>query len=392
MIIGFDKTILREPLTGIGYYTYFLMRHLLRLEADLDLRLYDGLRMRSSSCLSQRSGLPQTTSYSIKAYITQTLRGNSGFRALWRQIKAMRFHQASGQVDLFHATNYLPPSPAGVPVLPLIHDVSHLRHPEWHPPERVKWLEARAHEFQAAPLIHTVSEFSAGEIAETLGIARERIHITYPGVNPIYRQVGAADPTVLQRFDLKSGRFFLCVGTLEPRKNLATVIEAYARLPRNLQARYPLLIVGPKGWGSLNLPRATDRLVDRGVVRFPGYLDESVMCTLYRDCAAFLFPSRYEGFGMPVSEAMATGTRPLIAEGGAPEEVAGACGLALPATDPDRWTLALLTAIDEDWHANMPLRHQLTNASLRYDWSRNARETRDLYQLLLTTREDTPND
>src|SRR5690606_22912866 len=124
------------------------------------------------------------------------------------------------------------------------------------------------------------------------------------------------------------GHFFLCVGTLEPRKNLTTVIAAYAKLSQSVQQRFPLLVAGPPGWGDLALPPDTERLERSGAVRFLGYVDEASMRGLYASCTAFLFPSSYEGFGMPVSEAMATGTRPIIASGGAPEEVAGPLGLA----------------------------------------------------------------
>lgn len=389
MIIGFDGTILREPRTGIGYYTYFLIRHLKLLNADLDPQLYDGLRMRRVAFPADGSGQEDGTTRPVSSAVTATLRRSTMIRAVWRRLKGAGFRRAVRGVDLFHATNYLPPQHTNVPVLPLIHDVSHLRFPQWHPMERVKWLETRVHELHNAPLINTVSRFSAREISETLGIARERIHVTYPGVNPVYRQSAPPDPTVLTRFDVKAGRYFLCVGTLEPRKNIATAIQAYAQLSRNYQNSYPLVIVGPEGWGDLGLPSATEMLRQRGVLRFVGYLDEWSMRTLYRACTAFLFPSQYEGFGMPVSEAMATGSRPVIAAGGATEEVAGAHGVALPAHDPDAWSLGLLRAIDEDWHADMPLRHRLIDASSGFSWGVNAQETMRLYHRLLDDRKDT---
>ena len=386
MIIGFDGTILREPRTGIGYYTYFLIRHLLLLEAGLEPRLYNGIRMRPAAFPDEADGEAQQSAQTASTSLANALRKSTLIRAVWRQFKAAGFRRAVRHVDLFHATNYLTPDRTDACVLPLIHDISHIRHPEWHPIERVKWLEARAQEWQQVPLINTVSEFSAREIAATFGIPRERIHVTYPGINPIYRRADASDPAVLARFGIRPGRYFLCVGTLEPRKNLATVIQAFSQLPRNSQACYPLIVVGPTGWGNLELPAATEMLVARGVLRFTGYLDEWSMRALYRDCTALLFPSRYEGFGMPVSEAMALGARPVIATGGAPEEVAGSCGVAVPARDADAWSRALFQAIDEGWHADTALRNRLTDASLRFDWLKNAQETKLAYDRLIQTK------
>ena len=107
------------------------------------------------------------------------------------------------------------------------------------------------------------------------------------------------------------------------------------------------------------------------------------MRVLYRHCAAFLYPSSYEGFGMPVSEAMASGARPVVARGGATEEVAGEPGLAIEAFDPDAWGLAMARAIEEGWHRDATRRQQLMEAGSRFSWSNNARQTRQIYDELL---------
>lgn len=384
MIVGFDGTILREPRTGIGYYTHFLVQHLMQMPDGPQSYLYDGLRMQPAQEAgaqepAERARLGKATG----SRLMEGLRRNSSIRSAWRLFKATGFRHAARRLDLFHATNYLTPAPIDLPVLPLIHDVSHIRHPEWHPVERVRWLEQRAEEFRQAPLIHTVSEFSAREIAQTLNIAAERIHVTYPGVNRIYRSERPSSQATLQEAQVKAGGFFLCVGALEPRKNLATVIAAFSRLEEPMQSRFPLLVAGPAGWGDLGLPASSERLRQRGVLRFLGYVAEEQMRTLYRECTAFLFPSSYEGFGMPVSEAMAVGSRPIIAEGGAPQEVAGDHGLALPAMDEAAWTQAMRMAAEEGWHRDQEMRMKLREASRRFCWADNARATKRIYDKLL---------
>lgn len=384
MIVGFDGTILREPRTGIGYYTYFLIQHLLADEEGVQARIYDGLRMKPAE-MAVLQDQPEAISAGegVGSRLAAQFRRSSTARMAWRAFKSAGFRRAARGLDLFHATNYLPPARLSIPVLPLIHDVSHIRHPEWHPIERVRWLDRRADEFRSAPLIHTVSHFSAAEIAATLSVPRENIHVTYPGVNPVYRDELPGDRAVLKEAASEPGRFFLCVGTLEPRKNLATAIAAFARLDKAMQERFPLLVVGPPGWGDLALPAASERLRRRGVLRFLGYVDEGRMRTLYRECAAFLFPSSYEGFGMPVSEAMALGARPIVASGGAPEEVASPHGLALPAMDDAAWASAMIQAVEEDWYGDRQLREKLRAASMKFTWAGNARDTMAIYEKLL---------
>lgn len=383
MIVGFDGTVLRGSKTGIGYYTHFLVQHLLRHHRELTLLSFDGMRMRPPVLEEPKNEAGRGARKADHAALADLLRQFGTTRKLWRVAKAAGFRRAGRGLDLFHATNYLPPAPIDIPVLPLIHDVSHLRHPEWHPIERVKWLEARTEEFRQAPVVHTVSRFSAGEIAATLGIAPERIHVTYPGINPLYRDAGSSRGEGLRSSAVETGRFFLCVGALEPRKNLATVIAAYAGLPPTIQQRFPLLVAGPRGWGDLTLPPDTERLERSGAIRFLGYVDEKRMSSLYSSCAAFLFPSSYEGFGMPVSEAMAAGARPIIASGGAPEEVAGPLGFACPAFDVTAWSQAMEIAVEEKWYLDEALRAKLHEASTRFDWLANAKATARLYELCI---------
>lgn len=380
MIVGFDGTILREPKTGIGYYTYFLIRYLAG-QGDMEPRVFDGLRMTTASSAGTAAGGESGRARKI----VSTLRSSTLARALWRQARSVSFRRISGEVDIFHATNYLPPGPIGVPWLPLIHDVSHLRHPEWHPVERVRFLERRSGEFARAPLVNTVSRFSASEIEATLAIPADRIRVTYPGTNPFY-EVPAPPREVketLAAVDVQPGRFFLSVGTLEPRKNLTTIIAAYEALPMTRKAKFPLIVVGPPGWGDLRLPSGAQALERAGALRFVGYANEPTMRALYQECAAFLFPSSYEGFGMPVSEALAMGARPIVARGGAPEEVADGHGIALDPFDTDAWRQALIRAAEENWHGDVLLRQQLGQAGKRFSWQENALATRRIYQDLV---------
>jgi alpha-1,3-rhamnosyl/mannosyltransferase len=382
MIIGFDGTIFNTAKTGIGYYTYFLIQYLQFEQADLEIRVYDGLRMRSPASKWPSESAEMT---SLPSKTIERLRRVALARAAWRAFKSAGFRRAAQKLDLFHATNYFTPAKTDIPTLPLIHDLSHIRHPEWHPAERVRWMEARMEAFSRAPLIQTVSHFSAREVETLLGVPRSRIHVTYPGINPSYRAPARDEWATLAAMDLVPGRFFLCVGALEPRKNVATAIRAYEDLPELVQEKFPLVIVGPPGWGDLDLPKAIERLERQGRVRFLGYLGEHLMRALYQECAAFLYPSSYEGFGMPVTEAMATGTRPLVSSDTAPHEICGDVGINLPPFEKTAWRNAMLQAIEEGWWGDSLLRSRLRKRTEIFDWRANARATLDLYRRLLAS-------
>ena len=184
---------------------------------------------------------------------------------------------------------------------------------------------------------------------------------------------------MLHDLDLAPGGYFLSVGTQEPRKNLATLLSAYIDCCGHGRAERPLVVVGPQGWGDLKLPAGTDALRRSGSVRFLGYVSERVMHALYANAAAFLYPSLYEGFGMPVAEAMAAGTRPIISAGGAPEEVAGPEGLTAPALDVCAWSSAMQKAVEEEWFLNADLRSRLSQRAGRFTWEENAVSTLSIY-------------
>jgi alpha-1,3-rhamnosyl/mannosyltransferase len=241
------------------------------------------------------------------------------------------------RLDAFHAFMYRAPGllPT-IPVIPVVYDLSHVRHPEFHPASRVRWMEPVADACRIAPAVHTISEFTAGEIAREFGVERARIHVVPPAVSEVFRGPALADDGARRRLGLPPGGYALTVSTLEPRKNLATLLDAHGRLTPAERARLPLVVVGTSGWGDVRL---TDHpLVRAGTVRLAGYVTDAELAGLYRAARVMLYPSIYEGYGMPVIEALATGA-PVVASDAAsmPEALGGAGRLVAP-NDIDGWT------------------------------------------------------
>jgi glycosyltransferase involved in cell wall biosynthesis len=380
MRVCLDLSVLRIRPTGVGYYGYFLGKALVEnfAEAD-DYLVFDGLRFAGLRGFidahprqsEMKVGLYQSLWNATAAYPV--------LRSAWRRVKGAAFSRGTPQHDVVHAIAYAPPLRPATAWLPLIHDLSHLRFPQFHPTERVRWLKAHDAALGEAVLVNTVSEFTKREIVALLGVAPERVRVTYPGVNPAFSEAGSDDASVLARYGVTAGRFLLNVASIDPRKNLTTVAAAFARLPQSLRRDAPLIFVGQPGWRRVEFPQSVARLQERGEIRFVGYVPVADLRVLYRNTALFLYPSHYEGFGIPVVEAHLTGAPVAITEGGGAREAG--CGLALevPADDLDRWTAVMTEALAGQTWQDENGRAARAAAAGAFTWQRNARQTKKIY-------------
>lgn len=282
--------------------------------------------------------------------------------------------------DVYHEPGLLPFDFAG-PTVITIHDLSPLRHPETHPADRVRNIERYLPRVvgRAAKII-VDSEFVKREVVELLGVQPTRIRAILLGVSDEYRprtaqQVGRC----LNRYGLRHGGYILAVGTLEPRKNLLQGIEAHARLPLNVRRRYPMVIAGAKGWLSEALERRIRAAEQAGEVRWLGYVPADDLPQLYAGARLLIYPSLYEGFGLPVLEAMASGIPVVTSNRASLPEVAGDAAIMIDPADPDAMRDALLRVAEDENEARR--RGELGKAQARrFSWQACARQTLEVYR------------
>ena len=283
------------------------------------------------------------------------------------------------RVDLIHAPSYTAPFHASVPVVLTIHDVSYELHPEWYPYRR-DWMRRVFYRrsARAARRILTDSEFSAGEIAAAYRISHARITVAHLGVDPAFHP---ADPSRPETLPVEVAMpYLLHVGDLHERRNLGIVVDALFAARRHFGAAsaMSLVVAGiDRGVGSALCAMATER-GDAGAVVLLGRVDETMLQVLYHCATALVYPSRYEGFGLPLLEAMASGT-PVIASAAASiPEVLGDAGLLLDPDDVDGWADAIVRVANDEHE-----RARMTTAGIAraatFTWDRTARVTIDTY-------------
>jgi glycosyltransferase involved in cell wall biosynthesis len=392
MRVAIDTRSLRPPLAGIGHFTQRLTEAMLPLLSPDDrLLAFNGWRLEpldrqflgrvtAANSADGAAGLQRAVSQTArKSYLT--FRAVAPARKALRAIQAHRFRGEEEGFDVFHAMNYVPPGRFRRPVLPFIHDLSHVRHPLMHPKDRVDWLRKQLALVVDAPFVQTNSLFSKREIVAVLGIPAGRVHVTYAAPGAEFQPDADGDEAWLARNKLTARRYILTVGTREPRKNFKSIAEAYAGLPENLQAKIPLVWCGSAGWGDLALSHSVARAKQAGHIRIVGYIPDRELAALYRNCALFVMASVYEGFGMPVVEAMACGARMALSRIPVFEEIAGNYARYVEPLDIEEWRRAIKEIIEDVCDSREPQTRQPDLA--RFSWRSSAATTLDLYRQLL---------
>jgi alpha-1,3-rhamnosyl/mannosyltransferase len=314
----FNVDAISAPLTGIGRYALELARGLARHREIEALRLYSAYRWVSDpeqALAANRTIAAMRRNVPFKGAALET----------YTQLRSalFRLHTRHLRDWLLHTPNYVL-MPFDGPALTTVHDLSWLSYPETHPVERVRFLERHLpRTLDKAAAIFTDSQFIADEIATRLGVARSKLRVVALGVDPAYRPRARVElAAVLAKHGLADSAYLLVVATQEPRKNLARLARAYAALPASLRARHPLLIVGARGWLNAELEKSLAPLEARGEARRLGYVAEDELPLLYAGAHAFAFPSVYEGFGLPLLEAMASGIPALTSSVASMPEIA----------------------------------------------------------------------
>jgi alpha-1,3-rhamnosyl/mannosyltransferase len=380
MKVLLNTSALTPPLTGIGQYTQQLLAGLIA-GGQCELRCFSGRAISVCATMPDLSAAPSTSPslVSLKRMVRK-VPGAYRVRTLISDFFFAREAKNICDEFLYHEPSFILKPFAGLTVAS-IHDLSWLHYPQFHPKERICYMEREMPKtLRRATHFITDCNYVKNEIVALLGIAPERITAVPLGVSDCFRPRTPEEcRLVLASHGLPYAGYLLAVATLEPRKNFEGLLNAFASLPAGLRKRFPLVIVGARGWRSHALSQRLDQLERSGEVRRLGYVRGVELPFLYAGARAFAFPSHYEGFGLPPLEAMASGIPVLVADNSAMAEVVANAGIKVDARDVEAISVGLQRLlVDENFRASAVAEGRMR--AQMFTWPRCVESTLAVYR------------
>ena len=366
----------RFPLTGVGRYSYELARGLTSVPVEdlSELRFFSGFRFMSS--------LPEPSAHANVSHGFRRFVQSS--RVLTRAYQwgapLLRALALGGKREhIYHSPNFFLPPFRGAKIA-TFHDLSAFKWPQCYDPVKLRFLQQELRKtLESADALITDSEYTRRELAEFSGWPLAKIHAVplaaAPGFFP--REPGEVT-SALKRYGLAFKAYSLYVGTIEPRKNLIRLLDAYSRLPLSIRKRWPLVLVGYRGWRSEEIHERIRGAEAEGWAKYLGYVPEPDLPLLFAGARLFAFPSHYEGFGLPVLEAMSSGVPVVCSNSSSLPEVVGSAALMSDPDDVVGLAENLLKGLqDDDWRDGA-IGSGLKQAG-RFSWSRCVEQTLAVY-------------
>lgn len=300
-------------------------------------------------------------------------------RILWEQT-VWPWHIWRRQPDLIHGMAFALPLLTRCPAVVTIYDLSFLHYPEQFPALQQRYLAAQSRwACRRARRVITISEATRQDVHTFFGVPLAQIDVVYPGVDSAYAPQEETAVTQFKKGRGIDGRFILHVGTLQPRKNIPTLLQAFAQLEDRTMK---LVLIGGKGWLFDEIFAQIQQLGVEERVLFPGYVPDAELPLWYASADLFVFPSVYEGFGMPVVEAMACGTPVVASNSSSIPEAVGKAGLLFEPHNPSELAERIVSVLQNS-QLSAKMRQLGLEQARRFSWARAGRETAVVYQTAL---------
>jgi glycosyltransferase involved in cell wall biosynthesis len=374
MRIGINARHILGQKDGVGYYTYHLIQNLMFIDKHNEYVVF--LPETCPFQLDNRNFRPSSMHFTTFSKLS---------RGFWEHV-IMPFESFKERLDLLHCPAHISPCISKGKRVVTIHDLSFLVIPQIFPkPLYFYYLHLISYAARHADKIIAVSHNTEQDLSRLLKIPPSKIKVIYQGINPVYRPV--TEPSEVdklkQRYNIKD-KFILYLGAITARKNLIRLIRAYYLLKKAKGIEQQLVIAGPRGYPHSG--EVTGIVKELGLeqdVVFTGYIDEHEALLLYNAALLFVYPSLYEGFGLPVLEAMACGCPVIASRTSSLPEISGDAAVFFDTYDIDEIADLMYTVV-----VNRKLREDLIQKgfarALQFQWANTARETLGLYRGLIS--------
>ncbi len=373
MRVGLDYTSAVQQKAGIGRYTRGLVSGLIRFDQDNHYVLFSAGQD------------PEYRYWPSNFNLKELPIKERHLTALWQRFHVpLPVELITGLVDIYHSPDFVLPPVLGARTVLTVHDLSFMRHPECSSQALLDYLmEAVPRSVERADLIVADSKSTRRDLMELLQVPEEKILVLYPGLESHFFPMQQDDllRRLLERYDI-GYPYILAVGTLQPRKNFVRLIKAYNILVRQYHLPHKLVIVGSRGWLYDEIEETISDLRLEGRVHLTGFVKDRDLPYIYSAAEAFAFPSLYEGFGIPVLEAMACGTPVVTSSVSSMPEVAGDAALLVDPYDVEALAATLWRLIDDVY-----LQHELCRRGFerkrQFKWRETAKKLVRAYRRLL---------
>lgn len=358
--------------TGVGWYTYELIKRLKSSENEYFAYIFNFLERND---LNRELGELNIETV-VSKYIPYGI-----YNRLWNYVPISYNNLFPEKADIYHFFNFLVPPRVKGKVIVTVYDMVYKQYPETMAKKNIARLERDLiRSVNRADIIITISENSKKEIIEYLNIPESKIEIVYPGVelqqyNKTYSAI--EKECIKKKYNLPE-EYILYLGTLEPRKNIESIIDSYAQYKKNYTGKLKLIIAGKKGWMFESIFEMVKKNNLQEDIIFIGYVDERDKPLLYKMSRMFIFPSLYEGFGMPVLEAMAAGVPVITSNNSSIPEVAGEAAILLNAQDIEGMVVAI-NQLDKDSSLRKKLILEGLKQSSKFTWENSIEQLISVY-------------
>jgi glycosyltransferase involved in cell wall biosynthesis len=370
--IGIDATALPPQPAGAGIYTINLIHSLAALDTDFEFYI-----------IAQQSGRKLIESDKTRALNWVVLPDKSPPRRLiWEQTRLPGLVRKM-ELDLLHSLHYSRPLSLECSSVVTFHDMTFFLYPQYHTFfKRLYFPAAMRKSARSADALISVSENTKKDLVERLGVPDSKIHVVYHGVADRFKPISDWNQleNISQKYNLPA-EFILYVGVVEPRKNLISLLNVFQNLQKS-NKNLGLVIAGQTGWGYHAVQEMVAKLELRDTVLFTGYIPPEDLPAIYNLARLFVYPSIYEGFGLPVLEAMACGTPTITTSISSLPEIVGDAGILVPPND-DRALLEAIKSLLEDEKDQNRLSTRGLQHAAEFTWTRTAQETCEIYSQVL---------
>ena len=383
IILGTDP--IRFPLTGIGRYTYELARNM-QANVKVDELVFFN-RRKISKYLPENSIVTNPINGVRFGSLKKSIQKVGFLADIYRVTNPILQYRALRNFSeyIYHGPNFYLPRFSGLKVA-TFHDLSPFTWSHCHPPERVRFMQKELlRTVRSADVLITDSEHTRIELAKYFNLPLNKIQSVPLAASPEFGVRSESEClSVLKKYNLGYRHFSLYVGTIEPRKNIEGLLEAYKKLPLRLRTRFPLVLSGYQGWNSDAIHTKIRKAIEEGWATYLGFVPASDLPLLFSSAALFTFPSYYEGFGLPVLESMASGTPVVCSNSSSLPEVAGDTALTCGPNDINCLADSIERGLEDNIWRDFAIEKGISRAA-EFSWHRCAEMTVAVYDQMLKT-------